>query len=238
MHELQVTVKRATNLRDVQLIGKQDPYCIVQVGARSFRSRVHDNGGKNPVWNDTFVFPVMDPQTEQLVVIIKDSNWVSDEFIGTCLVPVNAFLHGQMVDQWYPVSHGRRQKGTINMSIQLQNASTAGYPGYPQPYPSHQPSFSAQPGYPAYSAHPAPYPQPTFAAQPGYPGYYGGPPIPPPPPAFTAQPGYPAYSHSTPSAPPPPYPGPPPPYPGYQAPFQPTYPGSQPGYPGYQSSQV
>ncbi|RHY08346.1 hypothetical protein DYB37_003780 [Aphanomyces astaci] len=234
MPELQVRVKGATNLRSVQFIGKQDPYCEVRLGGRVFRTRTHDNGGKNPRWEDTFVFNVMDPQVEQLLIVIKDHNWVSDEFIGTCNVPLNAFLHGQMVDQWYPVNHGRKQKGTINLAIQLLlgTGPTAGYagqgivqPAYPQQpqYPSHpQPHYGAQPGYPGYA------PQPTYPAQPNF-----------PPPAYSgyaqpsypgAQPGYPA-THGAPNYQP--YP-----QPGYQGAYPPPYPTAQPGYPGYSSSQV
>ena len=29
----------------------QDPYCLVSCGAQTLRSRTHQNGGKNPVWN-------------------------------------------------------------------------------------------------------------------------------------------------------------------------------------------
>jgi hypothetical protein len=44
----------AKDLYDAQLIGKQDPYCDVTLdgNARSRRSTpVHDDGGRNPVWN-------------------------------------------------------------------------------------------------------------------------------------------------------------------------------------------
>ncbi|CAK4670302.1 hypothetical protein LEN26_011240 [Aphanomyces euteiches] len=106
MPELQVTVKRAVDLRDVQMIGRQDPYCDVLLGNLAFRTRVHENGGTDPFWEETFVIPVANPQVEELDVFIRDSGWISDEHIGTCRIPVSAFLHGQYVDQWFPVHHG------------------------------------------------------------------------------------------------------------------------------------
>ncbi|ETW02441.1 hypothetical protein H310_05954 [Aphanomyces invadans] len=258
MPELQVRVKAATNLRDVQFIGKQDPFCEVRLSGRVFRTRTHDNGGKNPRWDDSFVFNVVDPQNEQLIIVIKDSNWVSDEFIGTCNVPVNAFLHGQLVDQWYPVNHGRKQKGSINLAIQLLLGvgPTASYPGQgvvQQSYPQQPPRYGAQPGYPGYA------PQPT------YPGYaqtpYPPPSFPGPPPSYPvqtpsygqpmypgAQPGYPATqgAYAPPQQPSyqmypgaqPGYPAPQGAYPPPQQPSYSSYPGAHPGYPGFSSSQV
>jgi hypothetical protein len=69
-------VHEAKDLRDVQLIGKQDPYCVVSLAAAEairhldtivlrrqvalgdqiFKSRVHTDGGKAATWGD--VFPV------------------------------------------------------------------------------------------------------------------------------------------------------------------------------------
>ncbi len=35
--------------RLVLLAGRQDPYCVITIGQRTFRSTTHTDGGKNPV---------------------------------------------------------------------------------------------------------------------------------------------------------------------------------------------
>lgn len=45
MPELHVRAVCARNLIDKQTFGKQDPYCKITVRNRTFKTRVHDNGG-------------------------------------------------------------------------------------------------------------------------------------------------------------------------------------------------
>lgn len=45
MPELHVRAVCARNLLDKQTFGKQDPYCKITVRNRTFKTRVHDNGG-------------------------------------------------------------------------------------------------------------------------------------------------------------------------------------------------
>ncbi len=36
--------------------GKQDPYCVITLGGKTYRSNTNTDGGKNPVWNQLFTF--------------------------------------------------------------------------------------------------------------------------------------------------------------------------------------
>ncbi|EGZ22050.1 hypothetical protein PHYSODRAFT_489948, partial [Phytophthora sojae] len=87
--ELHVRACSARNLLDKQTFGKQDPYCKLALRSKSFKTRVHDNGHKTPVWNEVFVFSVVDPQLDQLVVEVKDKNFTSSTLIGECRLPVS-----------------------------------------------------------------------------------------------------------------------------------------------------
>lgn len=48
MMELQVRAVAARNLIDKQTFGKQDPYCKLSIRKRTFKTRVHNNGGAFP----------------------------------------------------------------------------------------------------------------------------------------------------------------------------------------------
>ncbi|KAF1791578.1 Armadillo-type fold [Phytophthora cactorum] len=155
--ELHVRACSARNLLDKQTFGKQDPYCKLQLRGKSFKTRVHDNGHKTPVWNEVFVFSVVDPQLDQLVIEVKDKNFTSSTLIGECRLPVSMFLSGSVVDQWYTLNNGSKRAGEVNLRVQFKGpgvqpagaapmastekvpkqATTQAYP-YPQ-----QPSYSA-----------------------------------------------------------------------------------------------
>ncbi|KDO29388.1 hypothetical protein SPRG_05925 [Saprolegnia parasitica CBS 223.65] len=177
MPELHVRAVSARNLHDAQTFGKQDPYCKISVGHRTFKTRVHDNGGRNPVWNDKFVFEVADMQLSQLVIEIWDSNYTSDDYIGTCRLPMSIFASGQVIDQWYPVNYRNQQRGEINLRVQMLGIAGAHAPpayGHQQPYAAPPPAYQ-QPAPPAYAQPSAPgYPSapPAYGQQPAYNGGY------------------------------------------------------------------
>jgi Ca2+-dependent lipid-binding protein len=50
-------VKGATELKDVDAFGKQDPYCIITCGKLQHKSKTHTDGGRNPVWGEKFLIP-------------------------------------------------------------------------------------------------------------------------------------------------------------------------------------
>ena len=73
--ELHVRIVSARSLKDTQTFGTQDPFCEVTLGHRTFKTRIHDNGGVAPKWNEKFVFNVYDCQMEQLHVVVKNKNF-------------------------------------------------------------------------------------------------------------------------------------------------------------------
>jgi Ca2+-dependent lipid-binding protein len=46
-----LTVVDAKLTRDVELVGKMDPFVVIKVDGKELKTKTIDNGGKNPVWN-------------------------------------------------------------------------------------------------------------------------------------------------------------------------------------------
>ena len=53
---LHINVVQGRLTRDVEAFGKQDPYVKITYQGTKYKTRVHENGGKNPVWNQAFDF--------------------------------------------------------------------------------------------------------------------------------------------------------------------------------------
>ncbi|KAF0706213.1 hypothetical protein As57867_006770, partial [Aphanomyces stellatus] len=100
--ELSVRVKAGKDLYDVEMFGKQDPFCKVTIGDKTFQTRVHQDGGRNPKWDEAFVFCLPNPHLDQLTVQIEDSGMIANSIIGTCQLPVSIWTSGRAVEQWYP----------------------------------------------------------------------------------------------------------------------------------------
>ena len=51
---LTIKVIQGKLYRDTEWGGEMDPYVVIEYNGAKMKTFVHDNGGKNPVWNHTF----------------------------------------------------------------------------------------------------------------------------------------------------------------------------------------
>ncbi|KAL2651010.1 hypothetical protein R1flu_019138 [Riccia fluitans] len=66
-----VTLVKAKQLKNKDLLGKSDPYVMVRVGNSTQKTRTIMNN-LNPEWNETLSLPVDDPETESLDLTVYD----------------------------------------------------------------------------------------------------------------------------------------------------------------------
>jgi hypothetical protein len=78
---LTLTVHRATNLKDTATLGKQDPFCKVQIDKTTFKTPVHKDGGRNPLWGQSFIFNLVGTETT-LHVFVQEEGAMMDSDIG------------------------------------------------------------------------------------------------------------------------------------------------------------
>lgn len=68
MGKLTLTVIRANDLKNMELIGKSDPYVAVHIRPLfKVKTKVVDNN-LNPVWNQTFALIAEDKETQSLIL--------------------------------------------------------------------------------------------------------------------------------------------------------------------------
>lgn len=68
MGKLTITVTRANDLKNSELIGKSDPYVVVYIRPLfKVKTKVIDNN-LNPVWNQTFELIAEDKETQNLIL--------------------------------------------------------------------------------------------------------------------------------------------------------------------------
>ncbi|KAB2023488.1 hypothetical protein ES319_D06G022400v1 [Gossypium barbadense] len=203
----EVTVVGCYNLEDKEWISKQDPYVCVEYGSAKYRTRTCTDGGKNPTFQEKFVFTLIEGLKELNVVVWNSNTIVADDHIGTGRVQLHKVLSQGFDDCTWPLqSKYGRHAGEVRLILHYSNAKA------PQPqkskcktksieeYVPSAPFSQVSPyGYPpAPSA--APYPTMSYAA----PSHYESCP--------TAAPAAVGYPHHAPLAPylPQTYPPPPP----------------------------
>jgi hypothetical protein len=113
-----LTLNDAKGLPNKESIGKQDPYAKILVdGKREKKSKVHQNGGSNPVWNQEFTYSLAGK--EQLLDIkLYDSDTGRDDKIGECRVNISD-LKSQSGATYYDVTDGGKKAGQVSLSCRF-----------------------------------------------------------------------------------------------------------------------
>ncbi|KAI3449148.1 hypothetical protein Pfo_005813 [Paulownia fortunei] len=86
--KLTVTVIRANDLKNKELIGKSDPYVVVHIRPLfKVKTKVVDNN-LNPVWNQTFELIAEDKETQSLIFEVFDEDIGEDKRLGIAKLPL------------------------------------------------------------------------------------------------------------------------------------------------------
>ncbi|KAK4284551.1 hypothetical protein QN277_001368 [Acacia crassicarpa] len=221
---LEVTVVGCTKLKDTEWISRQDPYVCLEYASTKFRTRTCTDGGKNPTFQEKFVFSLIEGLRE-INVVVWNSNTINfDDFIGSGKIQLQKVLSEGFDDSTWPLqTKTGRHAGEVKVILHYGNArkppasyapsappyvsSSVQYPSHlPASYPQHA-SSPYMPPPPAVSYPPPPTTAyPSSSPYPSYPSGYPTPPPPYPPPPST----YPPSPYPPPPAAYPPHPYPPP----------------------------
>ena len=114
--KLSLYVLRAKDLRDVQLIGKQDPYCRVQIQNVSRKTGVARDGDRFPVWDANYAMTWDLRTVENPTVSIKlmNENTMSDTQIGEVEFPLAVLLSNR--EEWFPIFISSRSTSAVRVS--------------------------------------------------------------------------------------------------------------------------
>ncbi|XWS24191.1 hypothetical protein CRYUN_Cryun28dG0079800 [Craigia yunnanensis] len=194
----EVTVVGCYNLEDKEWISRQDPYVCLEYGNAKYRTKTCTDGGKNPTFQEKFIFTLIEGLREMNVMVWNSNTLVADDLIGSGRIQLHKALSQGFDDCTWPIqSKSGRHSGEVRLILHYSNAS---YATQPQKFKT-----KLAPSVPAYAPS-APFTQVSP---------YGHPPAAPPAPYPTPMPyaapsHHNSYSTSTATYPPSPYAGYPP----------------------------
>ncbi|XP_047323447.1 calcium-dependent lipid-binding protein-like [Impatiens glandulifera] len=86
--KLTVTVVKANDLKNMEMIGKSDPYVVVFIRPLfKVKTKTIDNN-LNPIWNQTFELIAEDKETQALVIEVFDKDITQDKKLGVAKLPL------------------------------------------------------------------------------------------------------------------------------------------------------
>ena len=63
------------------MIGKMDPFVLISSNGVDYKTKVKDDAGKNPVWNETFEVPI-GSMMDSLEIFCYDEDLTNNKLIG------------------------------------------------------------------------------------------------------------------------------------------------------------
>ncbi|KAI3957820.1 hypothetical protein MKW92_045200 [Papaver armeniacum] len=86
--KLSVTVIKANDLKNAEMIGKSDPYAAIFIRPIfRYKTKTIDNN-LNPVWNQTFELIAEDKETQSLIIEVFDEDVGQDQRLGIAKLPL------------------------------------------------------------------------------------------------------------------------------------------------------
>lgn len=133
---LEVHVMSATDINDKQWIGKQDPYCKLQLGNQSYRTTTATDGGTKPVWNQRFQFQVGEQHRELVAALWNSNTMAQNDCLGSVRIPLaKCFAHG----------HDNSPQPIISPKVRLARRLPIVAHPYADPYASRATAYVPKP---------------------------------------------------------------------------------------------
>ncbi|KAL8129214.1 hypothetical protein V2J09_018369 [Rumex salicifolius] len=161
---LEITVVECTKLKDTEWFSRQDPFVCLEYGSTKFRTRTCTDGGKTPVFQEKFVFTLIQGLTEINVVVWNSNTVYNHDFIGSGKIQLQDVLARGYDDRCWPIqTRSGRFAGEVKLIMHYTQPNA--------PAPSYGPAYIAAPQPMAYTVPPPPPPVPMYtnaAYQPPY----------------------------------------------------------------------
>ena len=88
--------------RDLELIGKQDPYVKLEYMGKRYKTRIHEDGGKEPVWGDVFEI-ALGSISDELNFECKDNEVIGARPIGSAIIKGSSLCINNGVRDWFTI---------------------------------------------------------------------------------------------------------------------------------------
>jgi len=158
---LHVTIGECRKLKNMDILGKMDPYIRIRVGDQKIRTKTRKSAGRSPVFNESFAFDIS-PSADPIVsFVVMDADIIGkDDFVGKLQYNFGVMAsQGRTIDGWYVLERkNSKPAGEIQIKLSFEPiaASKPAFSPYSEAPQSFQPMAASEPAFSPYSE--APYP--------------------------------------------------------------------------------
>ncbi len=97
---LRLTIIEAKLKRDTDFFSKMDPFCKIVCRDQTFKTKVMQNAGKTPKWNETIEIAVK-YIGDDLHIEIYDEDVTTSDLICSTVIKISALCMNGGMDDWF-----------------------------------------------------------------------------------------------------------------------------------------
>jgi Ca2+-dependent lipid-binding protein len=79
---MHLTVHEGKLIRDTEAFGHMDPFVMVTYNSQKFRTKVLEDAGKKPKWEETLEIPIESLEEDRIKITCYDEDVMMDDFVG------------------------------------------------------------------------------------------------------------------------------------------------------------
>jgi len=110
---LEVTIVEARLERDTETFGTQDPYITIEHRMQKFKSKVCSDGGKEPQFDETFLFEVKYIGDDFTMKIMNKNMVMNDDTLGEATIKISGLCLPGGMDDWWKLHYKGKDGGAI-----------------------------------------------------------------------------------------------------------------------------
>ncbi len=89
---MNIKVVEGKLFRDTEAIGKMDPFVEIQYIEKKYRTTVLEEGGKNPVWNQSFDIQI-ENSNDNIKITCFDEDPLTNDLIGETTLTADELIY-------------------------------------------------------------------------------------------------------------------------------------------------
>jgi len=118
--KLTVTVLEAKELKDTELLGKMDPYVVLEVMKEKHKTKVMKGAGTQATFNQAFIFN-LEGKEDSLHVRVMDEDLIKDDQVGRVDIPLKtaAAATGPVWYQLVDFDNFKKITGQVHLKVEF-----------------------------------------------------------------------------------------------------------------------
>ncbi|KAH7434296.1 hypothetical protein KP509_06G009900 [Ceratopteris richardii] len=111
----------AHGLISADVFDKSDPYAIIKCNEQTLKSKVMENAGNDPVWDQLFAFAVSSEITEATITLMDRDTFTPDDPLGDAVIPLEAvFKQGSVpLSKYKVIGSSGKEAGEVVVGLKF-----------------------------------------------------------------------------------------------------------------------